>query len=1480
MKRKRTRTRERIEDSDDEEEEGKVCYLSDDSSIHSLPTRNTGQPLSPRERRKGIVSEYSGAGRSLTMRSREEEAGSAERTMQQKREAFYAARRAERIPPLPQKRSKVDWEHLIETNKEVLSGSLDNIALRRAQRQERGYLALPILHSSLQVPPEVGLPMSRQGSRFQIQKEGGRHLKNEGPLVEGVWTRVVTSRGEVWKGHLHPSSAYDTFDKWLVPEEMYVLSALYGGPYWRREEWEREEESNLEDQPSTESILNTARPTHVVSTLSAASKEISMKPRTFSTDGDTLSQSVTDLISSTSENISGHEGLDSVLDNTDDVSSMTAPETGTLADEDRCDTFDSTMTQPTLEEGDEDQTSDDGVEEEEEEEVEEEEEEEELDIVKKSRIGAEHSRLTLKEVPVLKVEYTNPFASGKRGEGVRKLGGRRGGGAADILASNQNTYYKKGSGVQKSLHHSGNKYKFSADIMPLSCHKHRSGIFDLNAKAELPARGRTSFPVWKETKSNNEVNQIEDVLEGRGMKNGKNIDGVRGKRRESVLDNPVNKVNLERRQTMIVIDLPDSEEERERKAQAKLKAITKEAERQATGVDPSSSLLPSVTLSPSSLLSSTPLASFSHSVSQPTSESGSQLISNTETPALPQESHNLSMTVENLTPSPSSPTRLGSSQAHPSLATLAAPSTSLAEGRAILEGRRGAQSLLPPLARSRTLYNVCVFDSATAEQFAAQANRTSHIARQRSQSPVSMTFSDNFLSEPEAIPTLRKKRHGSSKGNSVQVEVDDSVDRSLNTLRSQDTEKLEAGKSCGVQEREEKGTAKNSVRESLRDKGGEEREEDVDGEEDEEEGVMYSLQTFTDPDAATPFDDGSDRTGTLHNSNDYKIFKSSMYLKKERTHGAFCDERLGGGHKHIVSNVEEVGEGIKLDDEGEGVNYSLAMDAIDTARPIFSGSEGLDNRGEEDASQDDSAVNYTLAPSASTSQSTFEDDVAVHYNLAPPARSESGFHEEDSTSSSLNYKLAVSSRSKVNGNAVADEGENYTMGHAAADGVHYNIAIPSPAKEAICTAKGDSAPFGGTAVPTQHAVESRGATFAGQRSALEMDQGGASSSQVSPVHEHTHLTWNHRYQDICTRRERCLEDANSTKVYRPVWIPAVSRRGDSRQSSPSRAPLSPPQLAVSPPWRAMSPSHRPLSPPGLSAPPPGLSAPPPGLSMSPTRQRTLSPLRPQSCLESRASTGLERTPPLSPASSSMRTPPLSPLAPSISPTQFALPTHSFSSTSSPLTSEAAALFQPAFMSSHSSNPTIIRQTAIHSQSRQIAISAHDLGSGGEKKGGVKNVVGLNRSTQHQNLPSHSPLSAQMGLQQTAPSRLKNDEVDSTKASFSTSSSHAFENRSKEVLETPTNIEKRLQGLNTELMALAQDFIYTAKVYGRIIILERYLNYEAKTIKPVRMGGQAGGEKYIINGVLFKFAVDSMGLYGGSDSAAAKVRENVGKFIVI
>lgn len=38
---------------------------------------------------------------------------------------------------------------------------------------------------------------------------------------------------------------------------------------------------------------------------------------------------------------------------------------------------------------------------------------------------------------------------------------------------------------------------------------------------------------------------------------------------------------------------------------------------------------------------------------------------------------------------------------------------------------------------------------------------------------------------------------------------------------------------------------------------------------------------------------------------------------------------------------------------------------------------------------------------------------------------------------------------------------------------------------------------------------------------------------------------------------------------------------------------------------------------------------------------------------------------------------------------------------------------------------------------------------------------------------------------------------------------------------------------------------------KTIILERYLPETAKTIKPIQIGGLAGGEKYITQGILFK-----------------------------
>ena len=57
------------------------------------------------------------------------------------------------------------------------------------------------------------------------------------------------------------------------------------------------------------------------------------------------------------------------------------------------------------------------------------------------------------------------------------------------------------------------------------------------------------------------------------------------------------------------------------------------------------------------------------------------------------------------------------------------------------------------------------------------------------------------------------------------------------------------------------------------------------------------------------------------------------------------------------------------------------------------------------------------------------------------------------------------------------------------------------------------------------------------------------------------------------------------------------------------------------------------------------------------------------------------------------------------------------------------------------------------------------------------------------------------------------------------------------------------------------------VAGKKIIMEAHTVEWLKTIKPKDAGGVAGGEKYIEEGIFFKFAKDSLGLYGGDEFAA-------------
>lgn len=57
--------------------------------------------------------------------------------------------------------------------------------------------------------------------------------------------------------------------------------------------------------------------------------------------------------------------------------------------------------------------------------------------------------------------------------------------------------------------------------------------------------------------------------------------------------------------------------------------------------------------------------------------------------------------------------------------------------------------------------------------------------------------------------------------------------------------------------------------------------------------------------------------------------------------------------------------------------------------------------------------------------------------------------------------------------------------------------------------------------------------------------------------------------------------------------------------------------------------------------------------------------------------------------------------------------------------------------------------------------------------------------------------------------------------------------------------------------LSDDFFHAASLYAQVIISELGLPAGLKSIQPVNVGGIAGGEKYIIDNILFKFSVDTL-----------------------
>jgi hypothetical protein len=71
--------------------------------------------------------------------------------------------------------------------------------------------------------------------------------------------------------------------------------------------------------------------------------------------------------------------------------------------------------------------------------------------------------------------------------------------------------------------------------------------------------------------------------------------------------------------------------------------------------------------------------------------------------------------------------------------------------------------------------------------------------------------------------------------------------------------------------------------------------------------------------------------------------------------------------------------------------------------------------------------------------------------------------------------------------------------------------------------------------------------------------------------------------------------------------------------------------------------------------------------------------------------------------------------------------------------------------------------------------------------------------------------------------------------------------------------------------LIDDFSRVARQGSELIIADLFVAPETRRVRPItsQVGGIAGGEKYSYQGIFFKFATDSKGLFGGNDDAAMK-----------
>ncbi len=75
------------------------------------------------------------------------------------------------------------------------------------------------------------------------------------------------------------------------------------------------------------------------------------------------------------------------------------------------------------------------------------------------------------------------------------------------------------------------------------------------------------------------------------------------------------------------------------------------------------------------------------------------------------------------------------------------------------------------------------------------------------------------------------------------------------------------------------------------------------------------------------------------------------------------------------------------------------------------------------------------------------------------------------------------------------------------------------------------------------------------------------------------------------------------------------------------------------------------------------------------------------------------------------------------------------------------------------------------------------------------------------------------------------------------------------LDLPESTSNEILRKYQRLTQLSADFVATASMIGKLIITEFFLPVEDRIIKPTKLGGIAGGIKFLVRGIVFKLAVD-------------------------